>query len=280
MINRKLLVSLILIVSGTLALFLYDLLPVFSQGDSTPQKYLNITKGIPVLMYHKVSPDSFRNGPGLRVTPYEFERQIKYLKESGYNDISLDELVTHWEKGTSLPNRPVVITFDDGYEDNYIYAFPVLKKYGYTATIFLVYNEVGGYNQWDIKEHNTRPFKLLTWEQIRTMQDYGIYFESHTLNHHHLTSLPAEEAQKEICESKTKLEQALGKPVNYIAYPYGQHNDQICEITQKAGYKAAVTTITGTNQQTTDPYRLKRLRINAFVNFEEFKTILDRANGI
>lgn len=280
MIRRKLLLSLILIVSGTLALFLYDLLPVFSQGDTTPQKYLNITKGIPVLMYHKVGPDSFRNGPGLRVTPYEFERQIKYLKENGYNAISLDELINHRKKGASLPNRPIVITFDDGYKDNYTYAFPVLKKYGYTATIFIVYNEVGGYNQWDIKEHNTRPFELLTWEQIRTMQDYGICFESHTLSHPHLTSITAEEAQKEITESKTKLEQALGKPVKYIAYPYGQHNDQICEITQKAGYKAAVSTIFGTNQQNTDLYRLKRLRVNAFVNLEEFKIMMDRANGI
>lgn len=280
MIKRKLLASVLLILSGTLALFLYDLLPVFSQGDSTPQKFLNITKGIPVLMYHKVSPDSFRNGPGLRVTPYEFERQVKYLKESGYTAISLDEVINHREKGISLPNRPVVITFDDGYEDNYTYAFPVLKKYGYTATIFIVYNEVGGYNQWDIKEHNTQPFKLLTWEQIRTMQDYGICFESHTLSHPHLTSLTADEARKEICESKIKLEQVLGKPVNYIAYPYGQHNDQICEITRKAGYKAAVSTITGTNQQNTDRYRLKRLRVNGYLSFDNFKTIMNRATGI
>lgn len=186
---------------------------VFPRNSGTPVFFLvSRQKNIPILMYHRVSPDSIRSGLGIRVPPHDFEEQMKYLNEKGFHTISLDMLIDHWDKGTTLPPYSVIITFDDGYQDNYTYALPILKKYGFIATIFIVYNQVGRYNDWDAQKNIARSQKLLSWAQIRAMQKYGISFQSHTLNHFALSTLTSVQAKNEIAVSKRRLQAALGQP--------------------------------------------------------------------
>ncbi len=264
---RKFLLIISLIFLGGLFLSRSAEAPVFSVAAPADK--------VPILMYHKVSPYPFHGGLGLRVPPEVFESQMKYLKKRSFHTVSLDQLIDHWDNGKPLPPRPVVITLDDGYEDNYHFAFPILKKYGYTATIFLVYNEIGGYNTWDIKNENSIRLKLLSLPQIREMQKYGVSFQSHTLTHPYLSTIPPETAEKEISESRTQLSKALGVPVNFIAYPYGRRNEEIDEMVRKAGYKAGISTEAGKNDLSTNRFRLNRLRVNGYVNLNHFKKMIE-----
>jgi peptidoglycan/xylan/chitin deacetylase (PgdA/CDA1 family) len=241
--------------------------PVFSEKTKS--------KKIPILMYHKVSRHKYHGGYGLRVPPENFEKQLKYLKKRGYNTVTLDNVLNYWEKGTELPPRPIVITFDDGYEDNYIFAYPLLKKYGYTATIFLVHNQIGGYNAWDAKDFKAR-INLVTWTQIREMQKYGISFQSHTLNHPNLATLPPAVLQDELALAKSKLEKGLGTPVNFIVYPYGKHNALVDANARKAGYKAGISVDFGKNDYKTNRFCLKRLRVNGYLTQNGFSQMLEQ----
>jgi len=241
--------------------------PVFSTSDAG--------QDIPVLMYHKVSPYIHHGGSGLRVTPRRFKQHMNYLKKRGFNTVSLDQVINHWDNGSALPPRPVVVTLDDGYENNFTFAFPILKELGFTATVFLVYDQIGGYNAWDIKRPTQPRTGLLSWEQIREMQDYGISFQSHTLTHPDLIALPPRQAKEEIALSKARLENALGLPVNFIAYPYGRTNEHIRTLVREAGYQAGISTIAGKNNPATDRYRLKRLRIMGHTGLEEFAEMVE-----
>ncbi|MHB9094639.1 MAG: polysaccharide deacetylase family protein [Eubacteriales bacterium] len=265
-LRKSLGILLVVFVAG-LALSRVTDAPVFSAASNKEK--------IPVLMYHKVSPYYYHGGPGLRITPDFFEEQVRYLKERGYHTVSLDQLIDFWDKKAALPSKPIVLTFDDGYEDNYRFVFPILKKYRYTATIFLVYNDIGGYNAWDSKNNLVQRIRLLSWVEIRAMQKSGISFQSHTLNHPDLTALNPIDAEKEVRESKAKLEKALGKPVCFIAYPYGRRNPVVDDVVAKAGYKAALTTIMGKNTIGTDRFILRRLRVNGYLNMNRFKKMVE-----
>lgn len=267
MIYKKVAVSLLIVLIAGLLWF-----------KGTEKKVLSVAvqqELIPVLMYHRVSPYLYRGGPGLRVNSDAFRRQMKYLHDHGYHTISLDQLMDHWQKNLPLPARPIVITFDDGYEDNYLYAFPVLREHGFTATIFLVYDKVGSYNTWDAKDNIVQRIDLLNWRQINIMKKYGISFQSHTLTHPDLTNVKPERARLEILESKKKLEKKLGVQVNFFAYPYGRTNPLIEETVRQAGFRGAVTTVPGKNSASTNPVELKRLRVNGHTTMKAFANMLE-----
>ena len=268
MIIKKIILSLLVVIVVSFTLNRGGDAPVFS--IAAPKER------IPILMYHKVNPYFYRSGLGLRVPPRDFEAQMKYLKEQGYNTISLDQLMDYRTANKPLPARPIIITFDDGYEDNFRFAYPILKKYGYTATIFLVYNQIGGYNAWDAQHSVAHRIKLLSLPQIRVMQKYGISFQSHTLTHRDLTSLNAKDAQSEINISKKTLEKALGMQVNFLAYPYGRRSPITDQMVRKAGYRGSVSTMMGKNSATTDPFILKRLRVTGHMKLDSFAKMIER----
>lgn len=267
MIMRKIIISLLIVLTAGLLMF--------KETDKQVLSDALLKEQVPVLMYHKVNPYFYDGGKGLRVTPEAFREQMEYLYERGYHTVSLDQLMGHWQKKGDLPSKPVVITFDDGYEDNYRFAFPVLKKFGFTATIFLVYDDIGGFNVWDDKNNVAHHIRLLSWNQIDIMKGEGITFESHTLTHPNLTQITPEAARREITESKRKLEKRLGTEVNFIAYPYGKRNSVIDEAVRTASYRGAVTTVMGKNLASTDPVELKRLRVNGYTSMKEFEQMLD-----
>jgi len=204
--------------------------------------------GIPVLNYHQIN-DTEKNA--LTVNTEQFEAQMKYLSENGYTAITPADMLDAWENGTQLPEKPVIITFDDGYLDNYNHAFPVLEKYQLKATIFLISDYV-----------NTYP-NYLTWSAVQDMQQSGLIdFESHTLSHEELTKAPdLDEAKHQLTGSKQAIEWNLGKQVNFIAYPCGEYNDDIEQATKDAGYRAAFTVNYGLAEPGEDPFILDRVPI-------------------
>jgi len=267
---RKVLWAILLVLIGGLGLAkaAEAPVPVFSTATGKDK--------IPILMYHKVSPYIHHGGIGLRVTPDNFEEQMKYLYERGYRTITLDQLFDIWERRETPPPRTIILTLDDGYQDNYLFAFPILKKYGFTATIFLVCERVGGFNAWDIRRETQPHIKLLSWQEIKEMQQYGISFQSHTLTHASLSTVDPKIADTEIRLSKVKLEQALGAPVNFLAYPYGRSNKSVEKMARDAGYKAALSTCVGKNDINTNRFRMKRLGIRGNTDLEEFAWLVER----
>jgi len=215
--------------------------------------------GIPIIRYHRVAP---RRVLGLREPPWLFDLQMRYLKWRGYHAVSLNDVVDYIEKGKKLPERPIVITFDDGYEDNYLYAEPILRKYGFKAIIFVVVNGVGATNFWD-QGSRAPQLRMLSWQEIKRLQRRGVDIESHTLNHRHtiITLMTDEELKQELLESRKLLEENLGRPVRFLAYPYGEVNPRLEKLVRESGYRGAVSTYEGGNGREVDVYNLKRILI-------------------
>lgn len=198
-----------------------------------------------VLNYHKID-DTFIS---LAVRPEDFEYQMKYLHDNGYHTISPDELYESLSGSRELPDNPVLITFDDGYLDNYTNAYPILKKYGFKATIFVVTSFLG------------KDKRYMTWDQARKMDANGISIESHTVDHKPMTDLTDDQLRMELVESKKKAEEELGHSVDYMAYPTGTYNLHIAELVKEAGYKAAFTIKYGNVDKASNIYALERVPI-------------------
>ena len=202
--------------------------------------------GIPVLNYHQIN-DVDENM--LTVSTTEFEMQMAWLEENGYKTITVSELLNALEGKESLPERPVLITFDDGYIDNYQCAFPILKKHNMKACIFLISEYVSLYPNY------------LTWEQLAEMQLSGIEFGSHTVDHNVLTELSPNSVNHELSDSKSVLERRLGHRVEVLAYPCGFTNEYIKTRVSATGYRAAFTVNLGNVHPGDDLYALNRVPI-------------------
>jgi len=191
-------------------------------------KMKNIQKSkIIILAYHRINN---ARSP-LCVRPDMFEKQISLLRRKGFQSLCLSNYIDALKANKRMPpGKYVVVTFDGGWQDNYTNAFPILQKYGYTATIFLTVAYIGEKDDY------------LTWEQVMEMKKAGFEFGSHTLTHPHLTMIPLERAQYEITESKKLLESRLNEEIKAFCYPYGDYNQDIIELVEKAGYQGAVVT--------------------------------------
>lgn len=233
---------------------------------------------IPILFYHKIdSPVSQAKEKSLYVAVESFERQMKYLKWRNYTPIHLGELLKIL-KGEQKPAfKPIVITFDDGYEDNYTYAFPVLKKFGFKATIFLVTRDIGKVSGVWMNSHEKLKTKLLNWEQIKEMHKWRVDFQSHTHSHTVLTRLNDKGIKNELTLSKQIIEEKLGSKVNFLCYPRGDFDERVKELVRKTGYSGAVTTIRGMVNENADLFALKRIGVKCgkkiwnFINYLTFK---------
>lgn len=204
---------------------------------------------IPVLMYHSI-------GEGknfMTVSPKNFDEQMNYLKINGYNTITMDELYNHMVNKLPLPNKSILITFDDGYVDNYIYAYPILKKYNFKATVFIITDYI------DITNKSNSYY--LTLNQLKDMQGNNIDIESHTVHHVKLSHLSDVQQFEELSNSKKILEGFLNKKVNYIAYPFGNYNKDTLKIAEKVGYNMGFVTITPSSKFAQN-YKIKRIYVS------------------
>lgn len=214
---------------------------------------------VPILMYHYIGnnpnpKDTARNT--LSVSPDKFDAQMGYLSKNGYTPISLDTLYGIFNKQTTAPGKPIVLTFDDGYMDFYYNAFPILSKYNFHAVSFIPTGLIGG-------------GYYMSWDQIKQIQKSGlITFEGHTVHHVSLTSLSYEGALKELKVSKETLQNETGYPVNFVAYPNGASNYQVQDLARKAGFVGGVGTWFGkVNAPGTN---MPRIRITGLMTIEDF----------
>lgn len=224
--------------------------------------------GVPILMYHKVNPDPETGNLGLRVPPSEFDWQMQYLSDQGYHSVSLQEVRDYFKEGKPLPPKPVVITFDDGYRDNYTYALPILEKYGFTATVFVVVNTIGKVNIFDLGVQPVN--QMMNWCELRDMASRGITIGSHTMDHPHLSEVSPDKALYQIKESKAALENGLGLPVKYFCYPYGSYNQAVRKMVEQCGYEAATTTHQGLTYPSDDVFALKRVYVTGQLSHQKF----------
>ncbi len=210
-------------------------------------------KYVPILMYHHVMDPALAKeilATNLNVPPDVFRGQIDYLLGKGYQIIGLDDMLNGITNG-SLPSKPVVLTFDDGYRDFYDDVFPILKEKNIKATVFVISQFTGG-------------DRYLVWAQVNELSSSGlILIGDHTLNHLSLPKQSKEDEKNQIVSAKQVIEANIGKSVNFFAYPYGSSNQNAKEILKENGFLGAVTTVPGRTQCLGLPYDLQRLRIGA-----------------
>jgi len=213
-----------------------------------------------VLMYHAMG-DS-KEAPSCYVVPKRrFRSQMLWLRLCRYSIISLSELVDCLRSDRLPPERAVVVTFDDGYADNYHIAFPILRKLRIPATIFLVSRVIGGRANWTTEPAIAgRP--LLTVGLITEMLDGGFEAGAHTRTHVSLTGVAtAEERELEIAGSRQDLERSFGRPIRTFAYPFGDYDRDVAEAVQRAGFHAACCSRSGTNDPATPYFELRRVEV-------------------
>jgi peptidoglycan/xylan/chitin deacetylase (PgdA/CDA1 family) len=232
--------------------------------------------GVIVLTYHRVNDKLPKDS--LVVHPQEFRRQMFFLDfyKKQFQVISLNEMI-EWlsfkpkYRLKKKTRTKILITFDDGYRDNYIYAFPVLKKYGFPAVVFLTTDYIGT----DYKEEKYRDVgwrrDYLNTEEIKEMVTSGISFGVHTMTHPHLTQIPLEEAKREIEESKKVVNELMGSGVCAFCYPYGEYNRDILNLVKECGFSCAFSVNPGINYQGQSLFEIKRIDVLWQDNFSSFK---------
>lgn len=216
---------------------------------------------VPILMYHYI--DTGINND-LMTPKDKFRQQMLYLKNAGFHTITLDQLYGFMTKGDKLPEKPIVITFDDGYEDNYTNAYPVLKEMGFKATIFVVSGGTG-----------KGPFPYMNDSELSELDKNGIDIEPHTVDHKKLDTLSYQDQKNEIELSKSILQAKLGKKMKYFAYPYGQYNEDTLKILKENGFKMAFSTVHGRAGRTNNIYRIKRIYIGNSFSMERYEKTVE-----
>ena len=217
---------------------------------------------IPILMYHKVLPQAEQSRHKTYVTCEQFSQHMRFLAKYGFTPITFKDYFAFRDGDRSLdefPHKPIILTFDDGYENNLHYALPIMQRYGFKGVLFALGSEID-YNKWDADAGEPR-HQLLKMEQLRTIAASGFEIGAHSLTHPHLPTLPSETADMEIRQSKLRLEQSLQQSVISFAYPYGDYDDRIKALVKKAGFKCAVATDSGGLMLEQDHFALFRVNI-------------------
>lgn len=225
----------------------------------------SVPEGVSVLMYHMIGDEQ---GNAAIMTEANLRIQMNYLRDHGYHPITMQELYDYVTKGAPLPEKPVCITFDDGYLDSYTIVYPLMKEYGFPWTLFLITDDVG------------KPYNRMTWDQLKEMANsHAVTIASHTLSHPKLHNLATRaEKEKEIVEANKALKYQLGIDNVWLAYPYGDYDDEVIDICKKAGIKMAVTTDAGRVHVGSFPYDLKRAYIGNDISLARFSERLNKDN--
>jgi glycosyltransferase involved in cell wall biosynthesis/peptidoglycan/xylan/chitin deacetylase (PgdA/CDA1 family) len=231
-----------------------------------------MTDRLPILMYHRIAPTGTPVLARYRVTPEAFEEQLRYLRDHGFYSVRLED----WRKAMiaqkPLPGRAILLTFDDGYLDFLTYAWSLLSRYGFSAIVFLVAEEIGGSNRWDRVYGEEVP--LLGWKEIRRLCDEGIEFGSHSTSHLRLTALPSHEIVREGARSRAILERGLGLPVMSFAYPHGAEDRVVQHLIGACGYVFGLSCRSGLSNLHDPLLALPRIEVTGSDSLQEFITKL------
>lgn len=219
---------------------------------------------VPFLMYHHILKNNHSGGTPSSIFESQFDSQMKYLADNNFNSLAISDLLKlNGNRRDLYPQKLVVITFDDGYENNYSYAFPILKRYQLMATFFVIVDRI------DSPDY-------LTWKQIKEMFKAGMDIQSHTFNHQPLESLSRLSIKHELQASKIILEKKLRKAVNFLSYPHGSYNEDIIEVAKDVGYLACCTSKAGFFETRGDPFQMSRIDIRRTYNLSAFKKIVHK----
>jgi peptidoglycan/xylan/chitin deacetylase (PgdA/CDA1 family) len=220
---------------------------------------------VPVLMYHEIA-DATLTPSVLAVSPEVFTDQLAFLSDSGFNAITAGELSAILTDGTGeLPERPVVLTFDDGYGDFYTQAMPLLKQHGFTATVFQTTGWVG-------KEGEAK--RMLNWRELAEIEQAGIEIGAHTCTHPQLDQLPENLLHEELYVSKSLLEDNLGLKVPGLAYPYGYSSTKVRRVAREIGYDYAYAVGNALTTSAADKFTLPRLTVRRNTSMNEFRKMV------
>jgi peptidoglycan/xylan/chitin deacetylase (PgdA/CDA1 family) len=221
-----------------------------------------------VLMYHDVGPSSAGVPHGQTISPEEFEKQIRWLAEHAYVGIRPSDWAACRRGVRTVPNKPILITFDDGYAGVATYALPVLERYGFSAAVFVVTRRIGATNTWD-QAAGYRAVPLMSADEIVRWASRGIEFGCHTRTHPNLAMLSEAEIQSEIVGSREDLAAILNQVPAAFAYPWGVFNNTVHSLVRDT-FKLAFSTRRGINFPTTDPHLLRRGAIHANRSMRDF----------
>ena len=222
---------------------------------------------VPILMYHYVSPlppnpDQYRRD--LTVRPENFEAQLQYLAEAGYHAITLSDLYLHLTQGYPLPDKPVVLTFDDGYQDAYEVVFPLMLDYGFTGTFFVLATPT----------HFESP-GYMTWSQIKEMSDAGMEIQAHGRDHVDLRGRSNDYLVYQILGIQEAIRAHTGQLPRFFCYPSGQYDANVVAVLKSAGYWGAVTTAWGNTHTLEGFFEMSRIRIRGSDTLEGFISKLE-----
>ena len=234
-----------------------------------------VTRALPILMYHRIASDGPSGLAPYRVSRDRFERQLAYLRRHGYRTISLAQWhdARHRRDGI-VDDRVVLLTFDDGYRDFLTDAWPLLRAFGFGATLFVATDWVGGRAEWD--RSFGEPAELLGWDELRCLAAAGVEIGAHSRSHPWLTRLPADRIVAEGLESRQRLESELGRPVTFMAYPYGDENLLVRRAMAGCGYAAALSTRPGLTRLADNPMSMPRQLIAGDDDLDAFVAKLGR----
>ena len=222
---------------------------------------------VPILMYHYVSElpeDSDAYRLDLTVPPDAFEAQLAYLDEAGYSPISLTDLHLHLTEGYPLPDKPVVLTFDDGYRDAYEVVFPKLLAYGFTGTFFVLATPA---------HYESEAY--LTWSEMKEMSEAGLDIQAHGRDHVDLRGRSYDFLVYQILGVREAIEFHTGRTPRFFCYPSGRWDDDVIDVLDSAGYWGAVTTEWGRTQTYEDRFTMPRLRVRGEASLDSFVAWLE-----
>jgi peptidoglycan/xylan/chitin deacetylase (PgdA/CDA1 family) len=223
---------------------------------------MSAADGLIVLMYHRVG--AARNAWEARyaIGPERFEAHMRALERGGMRAVSVDSLSAWLDGGERPADGAFVLTFDDGFHDVRLNAQPVLDRMRWPFTMFLVSSLIGKEDVWTRTSNpDGVTYPLLKLEEILDMQHRGVSFHSHSCSHPSMIALDDERLARELVDSRATLQQMLGRPVDYFAYPFGHVDDRVAEATRRAGYRAAFSTRPGFNRNDVDRFRIRRIDV-------------------
>ena len=238
----------------------------------TPAGTYSWTLNVPILMYHYISvppqdADIYRTD--LSVTPENFRQQMAYLAENGYTPVDLYQLSAAIAAKTDLPEKPIVLTFDDGYLDNYENAFPILQEFGFTGTFFIIT---------DLADQGAEGYA--NWEQLEEMAAAGMRLESHTKSHPDLTENSRDGVIFQVLGSQETIAAHIGYTPRYLCYPGGRYTQETMQILEELDLWGATTTQGGTWHGFDDRYEWSRQRMRHDTTLDEFKLLVDMAGTV
>jgi peptidoglycan/xylan/chitin deacetylase (PgdA/CDA1 family) len=224
---------------------------------------------IPVLMYHEVSPNPQPSFRRYTVTVRQFAWQMRWLAGCGYQTIDMDDLVRARLGQGTLPKRPVLITFDDGFQGCVDHAVPVLRAHKFTAIFYLVTGLMGETSRWMLPEIGLE-LSVMDWNTARALAAEGFQCGAHTVTHPRLANLDPTRCRAELLDARTRLEEELGRPAVHLAYPYGAYNPGVRAIAAESGYVTACSTRAGLSEADDDLLAVHRVTVYGHESLLDF----------